>query len=174
MEEASIASEDASDNRTIVVRGFPMDSEASSVVVASALHRTYKIRTVPNMVTFYNNGDYCAVKLSSSADRRRVLQLCKQGTYPIFHNRDPHQPSVTLEILSEMPTEVRGVPPTPDMLYSATGSTGSPALFGDVKSTLDMNPTASIIQLSGLPGTSNMLWDGVRMTSTVIASMIHR
>jgi hypothetical protein len=159
MEETSVPESEYS-NRIIAVKGFPTDVEPSSVVVASALHRTYKIRTNPSMITFFNNGEWCSVKLASTSDRRRVLTQSKQGINPIFHHRDPHQPSITLEISSDLP-----------LVTSVSEQPESPTFSGR-KTPLDT--TQSIIQLSGLPGRENRLWDGVRLTASVIASMIHR
>lgn len=165
MQEASVSEVDSVDDRTIAVRGFPTDCEVSNVVVASALHRTYKVRTSPSMIVFHDGGEWCSVKLASSSDRRRILTLANQGTYPIFHNRDPQQPSTTLEILAELPHHIN--------------RTKHPMLSSNEERYLSHrkptdSSTQSIIQLMGLPGTENELWDGVRMTPAVIASMIHR
>jgi hypothetical protein len=142
--------------RTIFVSNFPQsgawgDVGLTAVVVASAIHRTYNVRTSPSMVAFHDNGQWATVDLVSHADARQVASLAEQGIMPILHHRDRSVPSHSLAVCRGGPAMV------PVEAATAQGAAGM-----------------TVIQVSNLPGIHDQQWSGVRMTETAIASMIHR
>jgi len=145
--------------RTIFVSGFP-HSDAwgamglTAVVVASAIHRTYNVQTAPSMVAFHDNGEWATIDLVSHADARKVDELAEQGIMPVLRHRN------------------RTVPP-----QTITVCRGGPVLVHAVNSETQATPwrqASTVIRISNLPGLNDQNWSGVRLTETVIASMIHR
>ena len=81
--------------QALIVSSFPCSSDetwagvkVTPVVIASTIHRTYGVRTSPDMVRMAVNQKSCEVELSSEADAARVFQLYGDGVVPSLHNKD--------------------------------------------------------------------------------------
>jgi len=146
--------------RTIFVSDFPVDGgwgdlSLTPVVLASAIHRTYNVRTAPSMVEFNETGQWAAVELVSHTDARKVGALSEQGIVPILHHRSRTMPPYSLSVSRFGP-----------VVSAPASSTGreAPAPL----------PVSTVIEISNLPGIDDQYRSGLRLTETVIASMIHR
>ena len=175
---SDVAVTDAVQSRFIIVDGFPhFESDWRGVpvtpnVIASAIHRTYHVRTSPSMITFVDDiaRTSCYVELSSAEDARRVLVQYEKGTSPTLHHRDEAIADWILSISATSEDVVLQVKPSEqdERLgeadhYDATAEGPDPPELAE-----------PVLILEGFPAANNAGWNGVRVNEVVVASMLHR
>jgi len=166
--------------RTIFLSSFPLSMAGNwcglpitPVVIASTLHRTFNVKTDAGMVVFHDGGNFCSVELGNETDARFVMLRAANGILPTLRHRNVTIPDWALQVDRECPDRKQ---------ESSTGSSTASiperdeAKFFQEEDNVDPNAgkASSLIQLSGLPGVFNREWEGVRMTESVVASMVHR
>ena len=161
----------------VIVDGFPhFESDWRGVpvtpnVIASAIHRTYHVRTNPGMVTFVDDiaRTSCYVELTSVEDARRVLVQYEKGVSPTLHHRD--------EAIADWILSLSSAPEDLVVPQSRSNDDGEEPSDGAVlpdMSAVTTDLTGPVLILEGFPTSNNSGWNGVRVNEVVVASMLHR
>lgn len=169
-------------NHIIIVDGFPhFESDwrgvpVTPIVIASALHKTYNVRTNPSMVTFVDDisRTSCYVELSSIDDARRILLQYEKGASPTLHHRDEDIADWILSV-SVAPLNVvipRRANGLNEVVANISGL-AQEAMQAPVNLPV-LNLSEPVLILEGFPSVNNPGWNGVRVNEVVVASMLHR